>query len=467
MLELKKMESVLLRIGILIGIAYGMLFAAPAPLIFDTLAAPLQKSTDSIEKLSRKPVMEPNKNILRNFLSGVEATLSVGRELSAAKEVDKEVLSTYLKDLRELSKTKESIESLYRKSLNTVMAQHDKKGFEDLVSVPLEPIHHPRIRSEVIAFYQKNYPNHSIKSVEALCDEQELEEKSIQIAIEQEQAYEEHLRILKRSEVSGIKKTAQIGSRNSVILSAESNGIGGYEFEAENLNPYTVTLNIDFESLTNLKPSANLPLFIEIPGYSKKRVLELSRISSAEAINYRSSYGWVRGSAFAIHQDSYLYKLPFFKGSKVYVSQGYNGESTHKGLSAYAVDFPVPTGTPVYAAREGVVVGSEGSNNVGGASPEYRQYANYVIIEHSDGTMGNYYHLKQGGNAVAIGQKVAKGDLLGYSGNTGYSSGPHLHFSVSKVDPISMRRAMNLPIKIETAQGIVSLPRKGDRYTVQ
>lgn len=467
MLELKKVESVLMRIGILLGSVFGVLFATPAPLIFDTLAEPLQKSAIAIEKLSQKPVMEPNKNILRNFLSGVETTLSVGRELTGAKEADKEILNAYLKELRELSKTKESIDVLYRKSLDTAMAQSDKKSFEELVSIPLDPLHHPRIRSEVIAFYQKNYPNHSIKSVEVLCNEQELEQKSIQFALEQEQAYEEHLRILKRSEVSNVKKIAQIGSRNSVILSAESNGIGGYEFEAENLNPYTVTLNIDFESLTNLKPSANVPLFIEIPARSKKRVLELSRISSVQGVNYRSSYGWVRGSVFAVHQDSYLYKLPFFKGYEVYVSQGYNGESTHKGLSAYAIDFPVPVGTPVYAAREGVVVGSEGSNNVGGASAEFRQYANYVIIEHSDGTMGNYYHLKQGGNVVAIGKKVSKGELIGYSGNTGYSSGPHLHFSVSKVDPISMRRPMNLPIKMETAQGIVSLPRKGDRYTVQ
>ena len=118
-------------------------------------------------------------------------------------------------------------------------------------------------------------------------------------------------------------------------------------------------------------------------------------------------------------------------------------------------------------AREGIVVGAEGSNNRGGLSPDYRQYANYVIIEHSDGTMGNYYHLKQGGTAVRIGQKVAQGDLIGYSGNTGYTSGPHLHFSVSKVDPVSMRRPMNIPVKIEVREGIVTLPQKGDRYTVQ
>jgi len=455
------------RIIGLLMIGCKIVFAAVSPLLFDTLVEPLQKSTVSIEKLSQKPVMEPNKSLLRNFLNGVETTLNTGKKLSAAKEIDKEVLIRYLQELRELARTKESIDLLYRKSLTTAIAQRDKQSFEDLVALPLDPLHHPRIRSEVIAFYRQHYPHHSIKSMEILCDEQVLEQKSIQIAIEQEQAYEEHLRILKRSEAYNVKKTAQIGSRNSVLLSAESNGVGGYEFEAENLNPYTVTMSIDFEYLNNLKPSGKIPLFIEIPGKSKKRVLELSRITSGVGVDYRSSYGWVRGSAFAIHEDRYLYKLPFSKGINVEVSQGYHGETSHKGLSAYAVDFPVPVGTPIYAAREGIVVGSEGSNNVGGASAEYRKYANYVIIEHNDGTMGNYYHLKQNGAIAVIGEKVAQGDLIGYSGNTGYSSGPHLHFSVNKVDPISMRRPMNLPIKMQTFHGIVTLPCKGDQYTVQ
>lgn len=455
------------RVGFFLFICYEIASAASTPIVFNTLSEPLQKSTTSIEKLSQKPVMEPNKQVLRSFLSKLETTLSAGKELSGVSKADDERLNNYLKDLRELSHMKESIDMLYRKSLNTAMAQSDKKSFEDLISAPLDPLNHPRIRSEVIAFYQKNYPHHSIQSIDALCDEQELEEKSIKIAVEQEQAYEEHLRILKRSEVSGVKKLAQIGSRNSVILSAESTGTGGFEFEAENLNPYTVTMSIDFELLSNLKPSGKVPLFIEIPGRSKKRVMELSRISSELPVNYRSSYGWVRGSAFAVHQDSYVYKLPFSAGSTVMVSQGYNGESTHKGLSAFAVDFPVPVGTPIYAAREGIVVGSEGSNNFGGVGAEYRQYANYVIIEHSDGTMGNYYHLKQGGAIARIGQKVSKGELIGYSGNTGNSSGPHLHFSVSKVDPVSMRRPMNLPVKMQSLEGIVTLPQKGDRYTVQ
>jgi murein DD-endopeptidase MepM/ murein hydrolase activator NlpD len=112
-------------------------------------------------------------------------------------------------------------------------------------------------------------------------------------------------------------------------------------------------------------------------------------------------------------------------------------------------------------------VGIDVSSNLGGASPEYRPYMNYLNIRHSDGTLGNYYHLKEGGSAVKIGDKVAKGQLIAYSGNTGYTTAPHLHFSVSKVDPVSMRRPMNIPIKMQTAQGIVSNPREGDRYSVQ
>lgn len=443
------------------------LYGASSAVPFSTLVEPLEKSAASIEQLEQKKVMEPNRKMIGNFLQRMKTTLAVGEEFSTAKEVDANLLRLYLKDLRELSKIKETIDMLYRKSLATAMAESDKKSFEELVSVPLEPLHHPRIRSEVIAFYQKNYPSRSLKSVETLCEEQELEAKSIQIAIEQELAYEEHLRILKRSEVERVKKTAQIGSRSSVILSAEANAHGGYEFEAENLNPYTVTMSIDFASMTNLQSAVRLPLFVEIPGKSKKRVLELARVSAGQGVAYRSTYGWVRGSAFAVHDDSYMYTLPFRKGASIYVSQGYHGGITHKGLSAYAIDFPVPSGTPIHAAREGIVVGAQGSSNIGGMSPEYRQHANYVIIEHSDGTMGNYYHLKQGGALVRIGQKVAQGDLIGYSGNTGYSSGPHLHFSVSKVDPVSMRRPMNLPVKIQAQEGIVTLPRKGERYTVQ
>lgn len=430
-----------------------------------SLAKPLERNAQKIRQLDIEVLNTSEKKIIEHFCSGVKETLSMGEALSKFSKPQPELLKTYLKDLRELASQEEAIYQLYRTSLSDAIQTEDNKRFEHLTSIGLEPLHQPRIRADAITYYQKNFPKNSIKSLDLLCNEQVLEKKSIQFVLEQEQAYEEHLRILKRSEAQQIRKTAKIGSRNSVMITAETASSGAIEFEAENLNPYRVTLTLDFESISNLKPSLHLPLSIELAGYSKKKILALNRIDTVKSINYKSSYGWVRGSPFVKHNDAYVYGLPFAKGSTVRVSQGYHGDTSHKGLSAYAVDFPLSIGTPIYAARGGIVVGVEVSNTFGGPSPYYRPYANYVVIEHDDGTMGNYYHLKQGGTAVRIGDKITKGQLIAYSGNTGYTTAPHLHFSVSKVDPVSMRRPMNLPVKIQTLEGIVTSPRCGDHYT--
>lgn len=411
--------------------------------------------------------MQPNKTVLKRFLEGVDTALYIGRELSGSREIDSEIVQAYLKELRELSRTKESIEGLYRQSLNQAMAQSDKKSFEDLVSAPLEPLNQPRIRSDVIAFYQKNYPKNSLKTVDVLCDEQKLEVQSIRYIEEQEQAYEEHLKVLKRSEAQKIKRNVKIGSRNSVIVVETIKENGAIIFEAENLNPFLVTLAFDFEKLTNLEANRSTPVYVELSGKTKKEILTLMPINRSLSTDYLSSYGWVRGSAFAKHDDNYLYRLPFANGSRVKVSQGFNDSPSHRGMSAYAIDFSLPVGTPIYASREGEVVGIEVSNTLGGDSPKYRPYMNYLNIRHSDGTLGNYCHLMQSGAMVKIGDKVKRGQLIAYSGSTGYCTAPHLHFSVSMVDPVSMRRPKSLPIKLETLEGIATYPRDGDRYTVQ
>ncbi|MCK9372859.1 MAG: M23 family metallopeptidase [Sulfuricurvum sp.] len=457
----------MLRIALIVSFVVSTLLCAPLDLPFQTLAEPLQKSAESIERLRHQPIMQPNEEILKSFLNGVDSMRSTAGELAKGERVYKKRLKLYLHDLRELSQQKEAIEAMYRQSLSLAMNKADKKNFEALVSIPLESLHQPRVRSEVIAFYQKNYPLHTINRVDALCDEAELETKSMQLAIEQEQAYEEHLRTLKRSEAKTIKRDAKIGSRNSVIVVKEKLANGQIVFDVENLNPYMVTLALDFEKLVNLKPDHPLPLYVELSGKSKKEVLTLTPIDTSAVTDEASSYGWVKGSAFAKHDDDYVYRLPFSGGKCVEVSQGYNGAVSHKGLSAYAVDFAIPIGTPIYAAREGEIVGVDVSHDLGGASPEYRPYMNYINIKHSDGTLGNYFHLKLNGSVVKIGQKIKRGDLIGYSGSTGYCTAPHLHFSVSTVDPVSMRRPMNLPIKMQTLNGIVMAPRKGDRYTVQ
>lgn len=434
---------------------------------FYSLSQPLEENAHRLTRLNETFLEMSEPKIIKNFCNDVQSTLLLGESLREPSKKDAEKLNFYLQQLRLLSSRQDTIYQLYRQSLMAAIETKDKKKFEHLVSIELEPLHQPRVRSEAIAFYQKNFSGHPIKNLDALCKEQTLEAKSIQFAIEQEKAYEEHLKILKRSEAHKIKRTAKIGSRNSVIVVGERNAQGEMVFEAENLNPYLVTLSLDLEKLDNVKANRSLPLYIELAGRSKKEILTLTPIVSSLAMSYQSSYGWVKGSAFAKHDDSYIYRLPFAAGANVRVSQGYNGGYSHKGLSAYAIDFSLPVGTPIYAAREGDVVGVDVSNNLGGNSPQYRPYMNYVNIRHTDGTLGNYYHLNLGGSAVKIGDSVKKGQLIAYSGNTGYTTAPHLHFSVSMVDPVSMRRPMNLPIKIQTMQGIVSNPHEGENYTVQ
>ena len=89
------------------------------------------------------------------------------------------------------------------------------------------------------------------------------------------------------------------------------------------------------------------------------------------------------------------------------------GRRSHKG-----VDLAGPTGTPVYATADGTV----------GMAQWFSSYGNYIQIEHGGSLQTRYGHLS--GYAVTAGQKVRKGDLIGYIGSTGRSTGPHLHYEV-------------------------------------
>lgn len=122
--------------------------------------------------------------------------------------------------------------------------------------------------------------------------------------------------------------------------------------------------------------------------------------------------------------------LPFEAGLRTHVSQGFMGYVSHKDAHRYAVDFNVRLGTPVAAFRAGIVKRMRSDSNKGCGTKKCADDANFVEIDHGDGTFGRYWHLKQHGVEVAVGQSVCAGALLGYSGNTGFSTAPHLHMSV-------------------------------------
>ncbi|WP_160137584.1 M23 family metallopeptidase [Chryseobacterium sp. c4a] len=133
------------------------------------------------------------------------------------------------------------------------------------------------------------------------------------------------------------------------------------------------------------------------------------------------------GDVSLINYDKeYKYDLPFKKGKSFSIYQGYNGSFSHQNENS--LDFNMPEGTEVVAAREGVVTDFINTNNKGCATRNCIEQANYITILHPDGTFAQYYHLKQNGVKVNIGDQVRKGDVIGFSGNTGWSKGPHLHF---------------------------------------
>lgn len=117
--------------------------------------------------------------------------------------------------------------------------------------------------------------------------------------------------------------------------------------------------------------------------------------------------------------------------------QGNDGYDTHREELRFAYDFALPVGTPVLAAADGIVAAAVSGFRTGGRGhKENRVRANYVALRHGHGLYTRYYHLCHGGVSVVVGERVRAGQIIGKSGNTGFSGAPHLHFDVVDVLPI-------------------------------
>lgn len=150
--------------------------------------------------------------------------------------------------------------------------------------------------------------------------------------------------------------------------------------------------------------------------------------------------------------DNYIYALPFAKGKSHRIVQGYGGLFSHSHIAA--LDFEMPVGTPICAAREGKVYSYKDNSSEGGYVSSYKGKANYLIIQHTDGSFGCYWHLKENGVLVKKGY-VSKGQQIGLSGATGLVIRPHLHFSVKRKLTYDMNSFVQT--KFKTTNGILLL----------
>ena len=135
----------------------------------------------------------------------------------------------------------------------------------------------------------------------------------------------------------------------------------------------------------------------------------------------------------AVHDDDARYLLPFDSKAPRQLVQGNGGRFSHYGRQKYAFDFRMPVGEPVVAARAGKVVAVVDEYDRGGPTKSLMGKANVVLVLHEDGSFASYVHLSKGA-AVSVGDEVKAGDPIGRSGNTGYTSEPHLHFAVWVLD---------------------------------
>ena len=122
--------------------------------------------------------------------------------------------------------------------------------------------------------------------------------------------------------------------------------------------------------------------------------------------------------------------LPLACDESTRVTQGNNGPLSHRGYAVYAFDFALALNTPLVAMADGVVshtfAGTKpGDRCYSGGGPSCKEAANYVILRHGDNTYTHYRHLNEA--RVTVGEFVPAGKVVGLSGGTGYSTGPHAH----------------------------------------
>ena len=233
------------------------------------------------------------------------------------------------------------------------------------------------------------------------------------------------------------------------------------ELHARNLQdfPLTYTLKVSTHSYA---VDGSQTVTRTLRPQQRERVMRLTPRDGYQGISYKISMDWTVGDQHANHDDDHLYAFPYARGRAYRILQGFGSRFSHRGREEFAVDFDMPVGTSVHAARGGVVARVVESNDRGCWNDGCGKYANFIVVLHNDGTTGEYYHLQRNGAFVDVGDSVTRGQKIGLSGNTGHTTMPHLHFAVYRAT--SWGNTQSIPVRFNSADGIVYKPRRGGRH---
>ena len=242
----------------------------------------------------------------------------------------------------------------------------------------------------------------------------------------------------------------------------------GLRFVARNTFYAPVEVALVFDDITGVEyPHPDDDRLWILPPRSQQVLLELPALGDMEVPSVDYRYVYLPGDPSVEPAGDATYRVPYAVGTAHPVSQTYPVSDTHRTRdSMYAVDFAMPVGTDIVAARDGVVFDVASTNFKGGPDEDqYADLANLVRILHDDGTFAVYAHLNWNTIRVRPGDRVTAGQYIADSGNTGFTSGPHLHFAVQRnlgmrIEslPVTFRGADGQPVQPETGMQLTAYP---------
>lgn len=232
----------------------------------------------------------------------------------------------------------------------------------------------------------------------------------------------------------------------------------GFIILANNSEFCSVSVRIKFQ-LKNLLSSNGDEFIFLVPAKTNQfKITDFKIVNENDGFSYSYDVVSTFGDVTLTKYDSnYQYGLPFEKGNEFQVQQGYFGKYTHQ--KERSLDIDMPKGTRVVAARKGMIISQVDYNNKHCTDPSCLKYNNYIDIIHEDGTIANYSHLKYNSCKFKVGDEVNEGDIIAESGETGYTSGPHLHFVVY-LPTLENKKTISTLFKINNGNDFVLLEEK-------